>query len=120
MIPLMMDAVSISETPASFYETTRHSIPEDSHVARSELSHTLWGGDKWVWNNGGMMISGESVIARKNICSSVTSSTTNHSRSDPVMKPGLTDEKPVCELWRSFCCFKKSTATISKHTGYIK
>jgi hypothetical protein len=28
----MMEAVIISETRASFYETTRHNIQEDSHV----------------------------------------------------------------------------------------
>jgi hypothetical protein len=28
----MMEAVSTSETSVSFYETTRHNIPEDSHL----------------------------------------------------------------------------------------
>jgi hypothetical protein len=31
-IDLMMEAVSTSETSVNFYETTRHNIPEDSHL----------------------------------------------------------------------------------------
>jgi hypothetical protein len=31
-IALMMEAVSTSETSVSFYQTTRHNIPEDSHL----------------------------------------------------------------------------------------
>jgi hypothetical protein len=29
---VMMEAVSTSETSVNFYETTRHNIPEDSHL----------------------------------------------------------------------------------------
>jgi hypothetical protein len=29
---LMMEAVSTSETPVNFYETTQRNIPEDSHL----------------------------------------------------------------------------------------
>jgi hypothetical protein len=32
MIALMMGGVSTSETSANFYQTTRRSIPEDSHL----------------------------------------------------------------------------------------
>jgi hypothetical protein len=31
-IALVMEAASISETPADFYQTTRRIIPEDSHL----------------------------------------------------------------------------------------
>jgi hypothetical protein len=30
--PLMMEAVSTFETWVNFYETTRHNIPQDSHI----------------------------------------------------------------------------------------
>jgi hypothetical protein len=32
LIALMMDAASTSETSVNFYKTTRHNIPEDSHL----------------------------------------------------------------------------------------
>jgi hypothetical protein len=32
MIALMMEAASTSETSVNFYQTTRRSIPEDSHL----------------------------------------------------------------------------------------
>jgi hypothetical protein len=32
LIALMMEAVSTSETPVNFYETTRRNIPEDNHL----------------------------------------------------------------------------------------
>jgi hypothetical protein len=32
LIPLMMEAVSTSETSVNLYETTRRNIPEDSHL----------------------------------------------------------------------------------------
>jgi hypothetical protein len=32
IIALMMEAVSTSETSGIFYQTTRHNIPEDSHL----------------------------------------------------------------------------------------
>jgi hypothetical protein len=32
IIALMMEAVSTSETPVSFYETTRRNIPQDIHL----------------------------------------------------------------------------------------
>jgi hypothetical protein len=30
--PVMMEAVSSSETSVNIYQTTRHNIPEDSHL----------------------------------------------------------------------------------------
>jgi hypothetical protein len=32
MFALMMEALSTSETPVSFYQTTRRNISEDSHL----------------------------------------------------------------------------------------
>jgi hypothetical protein len=32
LMALMVEAVSTSETSVSFYPTTRHIIPEDSHI----------------------------------------------------------------------------------------
>jgi hypothetical protein len=36
---LMKEAVSMSETSVSFYETTRHSVPEDSHLYSRRLEN---------------------------------------------------------------------------------
>jgi hypothetical protein len=32
VIALMMEAANTSETSVNFYQTTRHNIPEDSHL----------------------------------------------------------------------------------------
>jgi hypothetical protein len=37
---LMMEAISISETPVNFYQTTRRNIPEDSHLLAAGSSVT--------------------------------------------------------------------------------
>jgi hypothetical protein len=37
LIALMMDAVIASETSFSFYQTTRHNIPEDSNLQTKDV-----------------------------------------------------------------------------------
>jgi hypothetical protein len=40
LIALMMEAVSISETLVSFYQTTQRNIPEDRHLQNTWSSHS--------------------------------------------------------------------------------
>jgi hypothetical protein len=42
-------------------------------AARSGLSHTSWGGDRWVWSSGRMMISGGKPKNSEKTCSSAIS-----------------------------------------------
>jgi hypothetical protein len=41
LIALMMEASSTSETSKNFYQTTRHSIPDDSHLQNYVILHLL-------------------------------------------------------------------------------
>jgi hypothetical protein len=46
---LMVEAERTSETPVSIYETTRHNVPEDSHICSKDVSSSETRDRLTVW-----------------------------------------------------------------------
>jgi hypothetical protein len=61
-------------------------------------THTSWGGDRWIWSNGGMILAQKNLRTWRKTCPSATLSTTNPTWINPSANLGLHGDRPANNL----------------------